>query len=657
VGVCLWVVLRNFGDRVPSLSEYGKAVDVSDDTIRRTAGALLFPVVRLLRNRRPGRRKRVEPSTTLLALRAMNDLLHALLPTSIPKLLKSPATRGMVVQQVLFWRGKGVYLLDLAEFLNTSPRQLTRWIDRLEDKGNGCEAPQNSRRPLTSPNQVPEEVQHALRGLGAVCEGFSVAETTRVFNARFPTLLEIYDLGPLSEKTVGKYVSGRRSKTACKRKKSPRGGYEYPPPMTMAWVDTTHFDVAGTRVHIVVAMEAFSRTTLAGEAVVQENSDVAAAVLSEAMTRAPGLRALVRDRGTPYLNAHIDALLADRGCQPIDAHPYFPIDKAALERFFGTAKPWLHAALAQLEHEWRHRPPSQQEVLSAVRAALQIFLRAYNLIPQPYLEAKCPFRRLEKALRDAGAPEPQLERFAQLAHEREDKAAVLARVRDGLQIDITLEQMLRDFASIDKRAIQSAFDACFDKLVVQRDPGIHWPYRYLRAVAWRKSRELHKELARTRRAAEDDATRRAEQHAHDQECHREHEERTQHPERYLLPDLHAWLRFRIQPGLRDSQLGEPRLRETLRALARSLGTAFDAYVHKITDAIPRILARLPAARPFDLEAVSAAFLKLALAAPTTTCPTPGVAPSRPSCNNIRNLVQQALAAIPVPHDGTTNVCP
>jgi transposase InsO family protein len=656
VGVCLWVVLRNLGGRIPSLSDYCEAVEVSDDTIRRTARWLMFPVVRLLRSRRPGCRKRAEPSTTLLALQAMNDLLHALLPSSIPKLLKSAAARGMVVQQVLFWREKGVLLRDLAAFLSTSPRQLTRWIDRLDDKGGGCEAPQNSRRPHTSPNQVPDEVQHALIAFGAACQGFSIAETTRVFNARFGGLLELYDLGPLSEKTVGKYVSGRRSKTASKRKKSRRGAYEYPPPMTMAWVDTTHFNVAGMRVHIVVAMEAFSRTTLAGEAVVQENSEVAAAVLSEALTRAPGLRALVRDRGKPYLNSHIDALLADHGCQPIDAHPYFPIDKAALERFFGTAKPWLRAALAHLEAEWSRRPPSRDEVLSAVRAALQVLLRAYNLIPQPYLEAKCPFQRLEAALRDAGAQEPQLERFAQLAHEREDKAAVLARVRDGLQIDISMEQMLRDFVSIDKRAIQSAFDTCFDKLVVQRDQEIRWPYRYLRAVAWRKNRELQKELARARRAAEDDATRRAEQHIREQECRREDEERARHPERYLPPDLEAWLRFKTQPGLRDSRLGEHRLRGTLCALARKLGAALDAYVHKVSDTIPRILDRLQASHP-DPAAVSAAFLKLAQPQPTSHPPPPGVAPTRTSCNNITNLVRQALAAIPMPHDGTTNVRP
>jgi len=124
-----------------------------------------------------------------------------------------------------------------------------------------------------------------------------------------------------------------------------------------------------------------------------------------------------------------------------------------------------------------------------------------------------------------------------------------------------------------------------------------------------------------------------------------------------LPDLEAWLRFKTRPGLHDSRLGESRLHEILRAFARTLGTAFDAYIQKLRDAIPRILARLPTSQRCNPDGVAAAFWRLARAAPTTGGPTLGVAPSPSSCNNISNLVRQALAAIPMPHDGATNVRP
>ncbi|MFG0313045.1 MAG: hypothetical protein ACF8LL_02500, partial [Phycisphaerales bacterium] len=233
----------------------------------------------------------------------------------------------------------------------------------------------------------------------------------------------------------------------------------------------------------------------------------------------------------------------------------------------------------------------------------------------------------------------------------------LAQLRDGLQIDISLDQMLRDFASIDKRAIQIAFDLCFQRLVVERDQSIHWPYRFVRAIAIRKNRELLKQLGHARHASEEQERRRAQQQARDDELRREQEGRAQHPQHHLPSDLESWVRFQAQFGSRVHSLGAATLRETLGTLATKLGAAFDGYVAQLKDTIPRILDRLSPRARSDPDALADAFLRLAYASPEASSSTMGVASSSSSCNNIGNLVRQAIAAIPRPHDGTTNVRP
>ena len=665
LGVCLFIVRRYFHNGIPTLSDFCRSEDISDDTIRRAARFLLFPVMRLLRGRRPGpRKKKKEPAATLEALTAINSFLHALLPESIARLLKNAAIRGLIAQQALFWHEKGVPLAEMATFLQISSKTLSLWTSRLEQTGEGLIVALQSRRPLTSPKQLPCEIQETLRILRKIAPKISVAELSKVFNQRFRLLLGEHELTSVSEKTVRKYVRGDAMPTQRVPKRSVRGAYKYPPPMTMAWIDTTEFKIAGIRVHILVAMEAHSRITLAGEACVQDDSEAATSVLSEALSRAPGLRAVVRDRGKPYINKRVNAFLAERDCLPIDAYPYFPIDKAALERFFATLKPWLRAALARLEDEWKQeQSASQREIVNAVRAALQIFLRAYNLIPQQYLEAKCPFERLETALREAGAGDVDMDHFHRLASEREDKDVILGRIRDGLQLDVDLKQMRRDYAHIDKHAAKAAYDACSKKLVIDRDKSIRDPHRYLLAVAWRKSRVLLRDRAQARRDNDQSAQVFAATRAWQEEDSRKRKDRAQQPQNYLAEDLKSWLHYRSMPAFKSSKLGEAQLRKTLAAAARKLGSpAFEAQTQQLAKSIPGVMMGLGAQQHLENKALVEAFRQMA------RNPDPpindakgksqGLAPppaNEGSCSSIKTLVRQVLDRLKVPHDRWTDV--
>ena len=269
VGVCLWIVRRVLGDRPPTLAEYAAEHGISPDTIRGAGRALLRPVLACLRARRSGPRKKPCPKheAKIQACLACIDLLRSLLPAPLAELASSPQKRGLVAQLARHWTQRGVPLQTLAGWLSLSAKTLHRWVSRLDDH----EVPHKSRRPKRSPQQLPVEIQGALFGLRRALPDISVAELTRVFVRKFGELLQRHGRTTLSAKTVGRYValSHKPEDLGQEKKESPRGGYRYPPPLAMAWIDTTYLEVAGTTVHVVAAMEASSRVALAGEVFVQ----------------------------------------------------------------------------------------------------------------------------------------------------------------------------------------------------------------------------------------------------------------------------------------------------------------------------------------------------------------------------------------------------
>jgi transposase InsO family protein len=596
------VVRREFSDRVPTLTEYADAQGISIDTIQRTAKFVLPKMSRLLEERSPGPKPSPAPEAlSSLTLRAINDLLRSLLPAPITRLLPSPERRGLIVQQVRHWQSRGVALESLAELLGLSTRTLKRWLERCTESG-GQRVDHASRRPKTSPRTLPSEIRDTLIGLRRVHAEISVAEFTRLFTRGFRALLEEHGLTAISAKTVGRYLAGEQPKTTPppEREAPRRGGYQYPRPLAMAWIDTTYFTIAGVTVHIVGAMEAFSRTALAAEVFVQENTAATIEVLSATLQRVPGLQAMVRDRGTPYLNHQVDEFLAARDCLPINAYPHFPIDKAALERWWRTLKDWLADALRPLEERAlsEGRILAKQDVVDRVAPALRLFLRAYNLLPQAYLEGKAPIERLEAAIAKAGMNGEDAALLRQLAMERKDKRDLLIEVRDGLQLRLKLETMQSDFAAISKAALERAMRTCFEKLVLHRDPSIYAPYRYLLAIASKLERDLQRE-AQTQRY-------RAEQRQREQEQDRQLSERIaaerrarkEQPEQFLLPDLEEWIRWCSHPFDLLGEILERQLHRTLRALRDKLAAAFLPQLQELKQSLPEIIQRInPALLP------------------------------------------------------------
>lgn len=669
MGVCLFTVRRVFHREIPTVAAYAASSGISVDTISRAARALLFPVMRLLKRRRPGPRRSASAADgaapkTVAALQAINAILKALLPAPVAQMLSSPARRGMVVQQALHWQGQGVPLQDVAAFFGIAMRTLRRWIVRCAKRGSGQEVPHGSRRPHGSPAQVEQPIREALFRLRQAFPDLSVAELTRVFNERCKDLLREHGRSSLSAKTAGRYLSGSRPEPAASSNESTRGEYHYPPPLTMAWVDTTQLDVAGTTVHIVGALEASARIAISGEAFAADNTQATGQVLALSLARIPDLCAVVRDRGTPYLNSKINEVLGSFGALAINAYPHFPIDKAALERFWGTAKRWLEHALSPFVSRCRDegRIPSKDEVVAVVRPALRVFLRAYNLIPQPHIDGTSPLERISALLRGEGEPGFSLGDFRKLAIERETKDELLIQVRDALQVNHDIARLRHDFAKVSKIALQRAIEACAKKLVIERDPRIYAPYSYLLAVAKIKERQWQEEHARQQRQVEDTRRRLAEETRQEQALRDEREAAHMCPEDQLTSALRQWVQWFRHPIAALARSTTARLVATLASVRQKFGDAFEAQVSATHELLPNLLAAL---RPGDAQLVDQLALEfndVAMRArrqqnqsePSGAGP-PGTQPR--SSHPFADQVRQALGDLLRPHVRRTDVSP
>ncbi len=598
VGVCLWVVRMAFGDRPPTLVDYAAEHGISADTIRRAGRALFRPVLACLRARRPG--PRAIPSSKLEtqseACLACNDLLRGLLPAPLSELANTPQKRGLVAQTARHWASRGVRLKTLSCWLAISTKTLRRWIDRLDDQ----EVQHKSRRPETSPKQLPAEIQRAITDLRQAMPDISIADLTRVLVRKFADMLRRHGRTSLSTKTVGRYAAApHRPQITSSAPSSQRGAYRYPPPLAMAWIDTTYFEVAGTTVHIVAAMEASSRVVLAGDVFVQESAATTVEVLGRALVRVPELSAVLRDRGKPYLNATVNEMLGAQGVLPIDAHPYFPIDKAGLERFWRWLKEWLRYALGAFEERCLcdGRAPDADEIAALVQPALRVCLRAYNLLPQPYLEKSSPIERIDRLLRAEDNPGFALSDMQRLAVDRETKDDLLQQVRDGLQLDRkSIAQMRADLAAISRPALRSAIDAVAHRLFVERDETIRRPYGYLIAVAKHKERGHQRSQAHARRTVADQHQRQENRDRTDAALRQDKQQREQHPEDVLPGTIQAWVKAmagRIR-ACRTTCTRE--LAVVLSSLRRKVGTAFDAQVDAAREAVSSLVTRT---RPND----------------------------------------------------------
>jgi transposase InsO family protein len=623
--VCLLIVRRVFKDQVPTVADYAQGQGISTDTIRRAARALLWPVARLLWGRRPGPRRTESTQATrqaceLDALEAVNDLLKSLLSKPVAALLQSPRIRGLVIQQVLYWQTKRVALARLAQWLGLCPRTLTRWIERFHERGGHEEVPHDTRRPHSSPRRLPTEIQEALWRLRQAFEDRSIAELAKVFNEKCQHLLTAHGLGPICAKTAGKYLNGSRPPPAEPGKpdsetseRSPRGGYQYPPVLTMAWIDTTYLNVAGTTVHIVGAMEAASRIAVAADVFVQENAETTAAVLAQTLARVPELAAVLRDRGTPYLNERINLLLAERQILPINAHPHFPLDKAGLERWWDTVKAWIRHAIKPFVQQCANqgRSPTAVEVVEIVRAALRVFLRAYNLLPQPYLEGKSPIERIEALLRGESNGGFSLGDLRQAARERETKDDLLQQLRDAFRLDVPLAKLRLTFVNISRQALEQAIRALGVQTAAKGQGSIRNPIAYLLVVARAMEQEVQEMLARRRSERHKHRCRKADEARRMEVLTKEQQLRVQHPDQVLPDDISRWiLTFRDKipaVGRRSARL----LAESLRALAVRIGAAFGAQVRLIRRQLPARILQLRPDSAHLIDALTAQFDQLA----------------------------------------------
>ena len=212
------------------------------------------------------------------------------------------------------------------------------------------------------------------------------------------------------------------------------------------------------------------------------------------------------------------------------------------------------------------RSPTAVEVVEIVRPALRVFLRAYNLLPQPDLEGKCPIERIEALLSGESDGAFSLGDLRQAARERETKDDLLQQLREAYRLDMTLAKLRLTFVNISRQALEQAIRALGARLAAKGQGAISHPIAYLLVVARAKEQEVQEMDARRRSERDKHRRRKADEARRMEVLAQEQQQRVQHPDQVLPDDVNRWiLTFRDKipaVGRRSARL----LAESLRAL-------------------------------------------------------------------------------------------
>ena len=112
----------------------------------------------------------------------------------------------------------------------------------------------------------------------------------------------------------------------------------------------------------------------------REDTEAVVSVIEEFLTRFPGIQVAVFDRGTPYLNETVRALLESHGRYRLVCPPDTPTAKAPVERHFFTLKSAIRTVVETVFPDDPHWP--LEKMAKALELATAVFAHLYHRIPQ-----------------------------------------------------------------------------------------------------------------------------------------------------------------------------------------------------------------------------------------------------------------------------------
>jgi hypothetical protein len=413
-GTLLAIVYKLFPERIPTVSEFAKETGIAPSTFSRAADWLLGLLPGIFSRRRPGPSTRQEeaekpPESLQEAKKELDDLRLWLKKRAEaereerkrsgkknPQEPKNKCYDGETKKRITeaaerIQAAKVMTYEKIAAEIDMDPRHLSRI--RGEVKEAGGEAPEKeSRRPKTS-ETLHRKIQILIAFIEITADSrkpYGATAIKRILEKNYKDRLEAHHGRPtIAEDTVKKYMG--RKPPEDEPREHPRGSYVYPEPFQVVALDTSYFKVFGFTYYMITVLEMGGRLNLITRVFLRENAEAVVSVIEEFLARFPGVQVAVMDRGTPYLNEEVKALLESHGRYRLVCPPETPTAKAAIERHFLTLKTAIRQAVEAVfpqDPGW-----SLERMAKTLELAVAVFAAMYHRIPQEGIDGKTPAER------------------------------------------------------------------------------------------------------------------------------------------------------------------------------------------------------------------------------------------------------------------------
>jgi len=276
-----------------------------------------------------------------------------------------------------FVAGEAMNVSQVCEEAGISRQTFYKYVARCRAEGLAGFEPR-SRRPLTSPQAVPDDVEDAVIAWRKQLEeaGVDHGATTiqwhlgrdETFTAKVP-----------SASTVHRILVRRGFVTPQpeKRPKSSWHRFEAPAPNEWWQIDSTDWVIAAAPglVKIFSIVDDHSRVACESQTVLEATGEEAWATFCAAVQEWGLPAGVLSDNGLCFsgklhgFEVLFEARLRDAGIRPITGRPYHPQTTGKVERFQQTLKKWLR------HHDHRH---GLARDLDELQARLDTFRRYYN---------------------------------------------------------------------------------------------------------------------------------------------------------------------------------------------------------------------------------------------------------------------------------------
>jgi hypothetical protein len=605
-GTVLAIAEKLFPEKIPGLGEYSREMGVSPSTFRRAAEWLLGILPKIFARRRPGPRAEEDAAGDQEReeeIQRLEDLRSWLLQERFPtekNTCYSPEAKKRIALVSNEVHASGVLDFgEIARVLQIDERQLRRI--REEVAGAGGEAPEpESRRPDTT-NDLPGEIQKLIKEVQLSADTrnpYGPTDVKRILEKNYKEKLEKY-LGKetIALSTVSKYMKLDEVKTEenGKGKEHPRGSYIYPEPFHVVAIDTSHFKVFGRTFYLITVFEMGGRVNLLSRMFLRENMKVVVAMLEEFLSRFPGMEVVVIDRGTPYLNEEVKALLQNNGILRVVCPPRAPTAKAACERHFKTLKEILRPAFEKVFPEDPGWEP--EKLLKVLEMGIAVFQELYHQIPQEGIDGKSPAERASE-FNPVKACARMVELF-QRSLDWEPSEEYARELHSRFQLPGDPKETVNTLKHFGTRCLRMLAAKVARHMGPPRPDWMYDPLGYLAATAkeiWEKDQKEANEV-KYRKAREKESRERTRQEEKEREA--KEGEYKEHPERFVDDALRA-LGICLENGWKNAiEKSQSDLRNLLVSLSVKLKGAFLYEIERLKKKIANLLGQIELERYLD----------------------------------------------------------